>query len=169
MHKVWLGLSHLARYVPGPLGRKIRRSVWKHLFKKCGNFVNIYEGVVIRCPGEVEVGDNVAIAEYCILNGKGGIEIGDNTAIAHSAKIYSYDQRRPDEEEVLRPVKIGRDVWIGANAVITKGVRIGDHSIIGAGSVVTKSIPPNSTAAGVPAKVIKRDKVSTTSHRRKVS
>lgn len=51
-------------------------------------------------------------------------------------------------------VNIGNNVWLGENVTICKGVNIGNNCIIGIGSVVTKSIPDNSVAAGVPAKVI---------------
>lgn len=54
-----------------------------------------------------------------------------------------------------RPVTIGNDCWFGANVVICPGVTVGDNCVIGAGSVVTKSIPANSFAAGVPARVIR--------------
>ena len=50
---------------------------------------------------------------------------------------------------------IEKNVWIGMNSVILKGVTIGDNSIIGAGSVVVKDVPKNTIAAGNPAKVIK--------------
>ena len=51
-------------------------------------------------------------------------------------------------------VVIGKNCYIGACAVILPGVTIGDNSIIGAGSVVTRSIPPESVAMGIPARVI---------------
>ena len=51
-------------------------------------------------------------------------------------------------------IEIGRDCWIGVNAVILKGVKINDGAIIGAGSVVTKSVPSLEIWAGVPAKRI---------------
>lgn len=57
---------------------------------------------------------------------------------------------------VSSPVTIGDNVWIGANAIILKGVKIGSGSIISAGAVVTKDVPENCIAAGNPAKVVKR-------------
>lgn len=53
------------------------------------------------------------------------------------------------------PVHIGRNVWIGANAVILPGVTIGENSVIGAGSVVTKDIPANVVAVGNPCRVLR--------------
>lgn len=52
-------------------------------------------------------------------------------------------------------VRIGNDVWIGANAVILPGVTVGDGAVIAAGAVVTKDVKPYSIVGGVPAKLIK--------------
>lgn len=54
-----------------------------------------------------------------------------------------------------RPVTIGANVWIGANAVVLPGVTIGENSVIGAGSVVTKDIPANVVAVGNPCRVLR--------------
>ncbi len=53
------------------------------------------------------------------------------------------------------PVKIGRNCWIGAGAVIVPGVTIGENTVIGAGSVVTKDIPANVVAVGNPCRVLR--------------
>lgn len=53
------------------------------------------------------------------------------------------------------PVRIGRNCWIGAGAVIVPGVTIGDNVVIGAGSVVTKDIPSGVVAVGNPCKVLR--------------
>ena len=53
------------------------------------------------------------------------------------------------------PVKIGKNCWIGAGAIILPGVTIGDNTVIGAGSVVTKDIPSNVVAVGNPCRVIR--------------
>ena len=55
-------------------------------------------------------------------------------------------------------LKIGNNVFVGANSVIAKPVTIGNNVVIAAGSVVTKDIPSNSLVGGVPAKVIKKFK-----------
>lgn len=53
------------------------------------------------------------------------------------------------------PIVIGKNVWIGANAMITLGVTIGDGAIVAAGAVVTKDVPSMTVVGGVPAKIIK--------------
>jgi len=54
------------------------------------------------------------------------------------------------------PIVIGRNVWIGNNAIILKGTEIGDNSVIGAGAVVTGGkLPSNVVIAGNPARILK--------------
>lgn len=97
----------------------------------------------------------VSIGEYC--------NFGPNVTIVTPLHPMLPDERRgivcsDGEERFLcyaKPVTIGSDCWFGANVVICPGVTIGDNCVIGAGSVVTRSIPANSFAAGVPAKVIR--------------
>lgn len=60
-------------------------------------------------------------------------------------KVYQYNA----------PVRIGRNCWIGAGAIILPGITIGDNTVVGAGSVVTKDLPPNVIAAGNPCKVMR--------------
>ncbi len=53
-----------------------------------------------------------------------------------------------------KPVRIGRNVWIGAGAVIHPGVTIGDDAIVGAGTTVTVNVPDGATIAGTPARIM---------------
>lgn len=55
-----------------------------------------------------------------------------------------------------RSVRLGDHVWLGARVMVLKGVEIGTGSIIGAGAVVSRSVPANSMAVGVPARVVRR-------------
>lgn len=87
------------------------------------------------------------------------ISIGNNVSIAENVTIRDSDNHfmnRPNYK-ISSPITIGNHVWIGTNATILKGVTIGEGSVIAAGAIVTKSIPSNCLAAGVPAKIIKRD------------
>ena len=55
-----------------------------------------------------------------------------------------------------KQIHIGRNVWLGAGAIILPGVTIGDNSIVGAGSVVTKDVPANVIVVGNPAHVLRQ-------------
>jgi acetyltransferase-like isoleucine patch superfamily enzyme len=52
------------------------------------------------------------------------------------------------------PTRLGDNVWLGANVVVTSGVTIGERCVVGANSVVTADLPPRSIAAGAPARPI---------------
>ena len=80
-------------------------------------------------------------------------EIGDRCIIsAHSRGSLLLLDAYPRDTEA---VKIGRGAWIAPGCIILQGVEIGERSVIGTGSVVIRSIPNNSVAVGVPARVMK--------------
>lgn len=58
-------------------------------------------------------------------------------------------------DEMLPPISIGNDCWIGQRAFIVGGVTIGDGAVVLAGAVVTKDVPPYAIVGGVPAKILK--------------
>lgn len=89
------------------------------------------------------------------------ISMGDHVEITHGVKFLTHDggvwifRDEFNDIEVFGPIKIGNNVFIGVNSIIMPGITIGDNCVVGCGSVVTKDVPPNSVAAGIPAKVIK--------------
>lgn len=54
------------------------------------------------------------------------------------------------------PITIGRNVWIGANSMVLKGVTVGDDAIVAGGSIVTKVVPAGAIVRGAPAQVVSR-------------
>lgn len=112
--------------------------------------------------GSIQIGNNVGISNATLF-AQDCISIGDNTLIGAGVKIYDSDfhpidsdKRRNKEKPVIEPVRVGKDVFIGAHSIILKGVSIGDRSVVGAGSVVTKSIPSEEIWAGNPARFIRK-------------
>ena len=106
----------------------------------------------------LKLGKNVFINAGCHFQDNGGIEIGDGTMIGPRSILVTLNHDLDPNTRITatpKPVKIGKNVWIGANCTILPGVSIGDNSVIGAGSVVVKSIASNVVAAGNPARVVK--------------
>jgi acetyltransferase-like isoleucine patch superfamily enzyme len=125
---------------------------------------------LIECSN-IFIGNDVVIRPQCLLmadsrkNG-GQIRIGNKVLIGPGVHIYVndhkfdnvsipiYDQDHSDPS-LDHSVILESGCWIGARAVILKGVVIGANSVVAAGSVVTRSVPPCTVVAGVPAKVIR--------------
>ncbi len=80
-----------------------------------------------------------------------GINIGEQSYFASGSIMFSHDFARGLKTDTF----IGKNCFIGANAIIMAGVNIGNEVIIGSGAVVTKDVPSNSIAVGNPARVIK--------------
>ena len=85
------------------------------------------------------------------------VTIGDMTQIGPGVQIIAADHPREAEYrdaglENGKPVTIGRNVWIGALAVILPGVTMGDDAIVGAGAIVTRDVAPGTTVVGNPAR-----------------
>ena len=110
--------------------------------------------------GAITLGKGVFVGPYAVIYGHGDVDIGDHTLISMHCRIISSNHGVPPpgriirfEPDLLRPTKIGRDVWLGAGVTVLGGVTIGDGCVVGAGSVVTHDLPPNAIAVGVPARI----------------
>ncbi|MDQ8188063.1 acyltransferase [Pelagicoccus sp. SDUM812002] len=120
--------------------------------------------VSLRNGSNIKIGKDCHIGErVCLWAGDshGKIIIGNNVSIAPGSFITASDyQFRKGIKFREQPKKdmdviLGDDIWIGTGVTITAGVEIGTGCIVAAGAVVTRSLPQNSIAGGVPARVIK--------------
>jgi acetyltransferase-like isoleucine patch superfamily enzyme len=128
-----------------------------------GKDITIYDSTTV--VGEVTIGNHSWIGPFCSLDGTGGLSIGEYCSISAGTHIQTHDTinwalsggQMPYE---YSPVRVGRCCFIGANAVITRGVTVGDQCLVAAGAVVTHDVPTCSIAAGVPARVIGHIKIA---------
>lgn len=124
----------------------------------------VVRGVVARCEisadpdSQLLIGDRVFVNQGVVIAARELIEIGDDTLIGDFSAIYdsNYHPLDPGHPVKPRPVKIGKNVWLGNGVLVLPGSRIGDHAVVAARSVVKGDIPPRVLAAGNPAKVVKQ-------------
>lgn len=108
----------------------------------------------------IHVGDNFYSNYNLVILDCAPVHFGDNVFIAPNCGFYTAGHPLDASErnkglEYAKSIKVGNNVWIGAQVAVLPGVTIGDNCVIGAGSIVTKDVPSNSLAFGNPCRVIK--------------
>lgn len=131
------------------------------------SFAEVGEDTFIQPPyyanwggAHVHLGSGIYANFNLTLVDDGHIYIGDKTMIGPNVTIATaghpiLPSLREKAMQYNIDVHIGKNVWIGAGAVVLPGITIGDNSVIGAGSIVTKDIPANVVAVGNPCRVMR--------------
>jgi acetyltransferase-like isoleucine patch superfamily enzyme len=108
----------------------------------------------------VEIGENCRLLNVTYSTEPYLIKIGNHVSATnvhfetHDGGVWIFRDTHP-EWDIIKPITIGNNVYLGFGVIVLPGVTIGDNVIVGAKSVVTKDIPSNSVAVGIPARVIK--------------
>jgi acetyltransferase-like isoleucine patch superfamily enzyme len=113
--------------------------------------------------GRISIGGGSLLNLNVMLAAVAEVSIGEHCMLANGCLVTDGDHRFADPDVPVPwqgftskgPVRIGDNVWLGANVVVTSGVTIGRRAVIGANSVVTSDIPEFTIAAGAPARVLK--------------
>ena len=114
---------------------------------------------------EIHIGDNTTVeqAHVAVTEPYSKIVIGNDCMLSNEIQIRTGDSHSIIDNFSGKRINAAKDVvlknhvWVGARAIILKGVTIGDNSIIGTSAVVTKDVQANTIVAGNPAKQIKSD------------
>jgi acetyltransferase-like isoleucine patch superfamily enzyme len=131
---------------------------------EAGRDLVIENGCVLAARGGIiEMGDDCFLGDGVIVQSFRGssIQIGSHVMIAKGACLYAsnhcfdrLDVPMKHQGEHGKGIRVGDDVWIGANAVVLDGVLLGEGAIVAAGAVVNQNVAPRSIVGGVPAQVI---------------
>lgn len=114
-----------------------------------GAFIGIGRGTGIS-GGSFCAALSIRIGERCLIGADALIADNDFHALDPTRRDAGWDAI------ACAPIEIGDDVFVGARAIILKGVRIGRGAVVGAGSVVTRSVPAFAVVAGNPAVVVRQ-------------
>jgi len=151
----------VSNYPGGAFGKGVRGFLCRRLFRQCGTNINVEAGADFLYGSTISIGDRSGIGVGSWI--RADLTIGRDVMMGPRVVIYGRDHvvSRTDIPMMDQgmgeyvPIRIDDDVWIGAGAIILKGVHIQRGAIIAAGAVVTKSVPPYAIVGGNPAKVIK--------------
>ncbi len=113
---------------------------------------------------EIEIGAGCFLNRNTMIAAQGRVAIGDHTMFANGCFVGDAEHRYDDPTVPITwqgftskgAVEIGPNCWFGVNCVVTSGVSVGERCVIGANSVVTADLPPETIAAGAPAKPIRK-------------
>lgn len=139
------------------------RLLKKNSYMEVGRKVQLHRHVKLSAWGgelkaHIIIGDNTAIGDRTEIHAGSRVEIGKGCNIAWDVCIMDRDYHKfNSSEEVIKPVIIHDNVWIGCNCIVLKGVTVGEGAVIAAGSVVAGDVPPKTLVGGNPAKIIKED------------
>lgn len=114
-------------------------------------------------PARIRIGSGTFLNLGVMVAAMDLVEIGDHCMLANGCFVTDSNHRFDDPEMPVPwqgftsrgPTRIGDNVWLGANVVVTSGVTIGERCVVGANSVVTADLPPFSVAVGAPARVVR--------------
>ena len=129
-------------YVRGHFFRA--RAISQRALRRTG--IEIHPGAVIGKNFFIDHGSGVVIGETA--------EIGDNCTVYQGVTLGG-----TGKENGKRHPTLGSNVMVGAGARVLGPFKVGDNSKIAANAVVLSEVPPNCTAVGVPARIVRRDGV----------
>ena len=127
------------------------------IFPSMGEGSSVVAPLTAVRPHMVSIGRNVVVMPGCLMMSAGGITIDDGAMIAANVQLISNNHDLYERQVITcRPIRIGKNAWIGAGATILPGVTVGDNAVVGAASVVTKDVEADTIVAGNPARFIRR-------------
>lgn len=120
-----------------------------------GNF-SLINGAWFICDAAIEIGDYALISWNVVFMDTYRVALDARQRRRQLRKVPTSRPRRLLADAPAKPIRIGRNAWIGFDCVVLPGVTIGDGSIVGARSVVAGDVPPFTLVAGNPARVIRK-------------
>jgi len=126
---------------------------------KIGDYTLVV-GVRIVCDSEIEIGDYTLLSWNVVLMDTYRMSLDPETRKRELERAAMSGQRLPmfvdGDAPAAKPIRIGKNAWIGFDSIVLPGVTIGDGAIVGARSVVVEDVEPYTVVAGNPARFIHR-------------
>lgn len=136
--------------------RSYRRAHWFHTHGH--TFIARWISQRSRHKTGIEIHPGAKIGKGLFIDHGAGVVIGETTEIGDNCTLYQNVTLGGTGKDVgKRHPTLGNNVMVGAGARVLGPFRIGDNSKIAANAVVLEEVPPNCTAVGVPARVVRRD------------
>lgn len=147
----------LARFTPPPL-HGWRRLVLRAFGARVGKGARVHASVSVWLPANLELGENCLIGPGVRLYNQGHITIGARSVVSQRAHICAstHDISDPHFQLVCRPIRIGRQCWVAAEAFVGPGVTMGDRSVLSARGALFTNAEADELYSGNPAQFLKQ-------------
>lgn len=175
----------LAAPLPGPLGRRVRASLWARAATKFGSGIAIAHGATLTHGSCLSMGNDVKIDSGTFITSRGGtIEIGNRVMLNRDVYLNADTGGRLvigddvligprviartcnhcfDDDTIpialqgheCRDIEIGAGAWLGAGVILVPGAKVGEGTVVGAGSVVVGELPRHVVAVGNPVRIVR--------------
>ncbi len=134
--------------------RKYRRAHW--FYQHNMKFIARFLSQRARNKTGIEIHPAATIGKGLVIDHGMGVVIGETTVIGDNCLIYqNVTLGGTGKDHGKRHPTLGNNVMVGAGAKVLGPFTVGDNAMIAAGAVVLSEVPPNSTAVGIPARIVK--------------
>ena len=149
----WWWLNCIVCYLPSV---HLRRAFVRLAGAKLPKNVRFFEGVHIRNPKGITLGEGCSIGTRVLLDGRQGLTAGKSVVFGYECIIWTLNHDYNDINFQTKggPVTIGDYAWICSRAIVLPGITIGEGAVVASGAIVTKDVPPYAIVAGIPAKIV---------------
>jgi len=153
---MWIMFDRSPLGQAGHLGFDFRRMIARHIFRRCGANLRIWQYMEVSFGYNITVGDDTVFHRYVLLDDRGEILIGNRVSISDYANVYSHAHDIEDINNVsLGRTIIGDDVRLAYHSVVLSGMEVGNNAMLGSMAVQTRPIEPHHIAVGIPAKPVR--------------
>jgi putative colanic acid biosynthesis acetyltransferase WcaF len=165
---------------PWPLRARVRRAAWmlaratafrcsfhnwyawRAFVLRCfgarvGRGVRVRPTVHVEMPWNLTIGDGAIVGDHAILYSLGEITLGRDCVVSQYAHLCAgtHDHTKRSFPLVCRPIRIGDEAWVAADAFVGPGVSVGDRAVVAARATVVKDVAADQIVGGNPARFIK--------------
>lgn len=149
----WWWLNCIVCYLPSV---HLRRFFVRLAGAKLPGNVRFFEGVHVRNPKGITLGEGCSIGTRVLLDGREGLTAGKSVVFGYECIIWTLNHDYNDINFKTKggPVTIGDYAWICSRSIVLPGIKIGEGAVVASGAIVTKDVPPYAIVAGIPAKIV---------------
>ncbi len=150
-----------ASWTPAPL-RFVRRGLLQLFGARLGDRADVRGSARVWYPPHLVMGERAILAERVRCYNQAPVMVQPDAIVSQGAFLCcgTHDIDDPNFQLIARPIEIGRNSWVAAEAFVGPGVVVGDGAVLGARAVTTKSLEPWGVYAGNPARLVRRRKVA---------